>query len=719
MSTKKLKLITSSNGLKFKTQKSLSGQGKKKTQKKTLQIKPTNMQKTHKKKINVNSKAKKPLRRIGNVENCTLIWLDAHIDLSQSDFQNSIIRLRRLVNWIETFTEIDPCIDFIKTIKDEKVFLIVSGSLGQRIAPTVEKLTQIYSIYVFCSDKKRHELWVGRYEKIKGVFTLINDLCNSLQLDIQKYNEGLTSISIFCRITRPILDLNELDPSFMYSQLLKEILIDVEHDEHALKHFVDFCHIEYAENVDALSIIQKFEQKYKRSSAIWWYTQPGILYSMLNKALRTQSIEITIKMGFFLQDLHRQIQRLRSQFTQRETFIVYRGQGMGKDEFEKMKQSQGGLLSFNSFLSTSLDRQVALNFAREAKKNPELIPIFFEMEIDPFISSTPFALVNEHSYFKSNEQEVLFSMNTVYRIGDVKEIKEKIWKVSLKLTSDSDQQLKELTECIRQETQCASGWNRLASLMIAMGRFDQAEEFYISALETASEDDWKELAYIHDQLGRIYDEMGKTADALSNYEESLDIKLNHLPSNDPSLVDTYIGIGSVLQSQDDLDGALEHFQFAREIILNLSKPDQLKIATIDNYVGGVLKDNGEFEKALDSYYDALEIRKSHLPELHPSLAIVYNNIGLLYASMNYHEEALSYYEKTYEIERRCLPSNHLSLAITHHNMAMTLECLHRYQEAAEHQQTSVNIMCHVHVHDPDHPQLLQEQADLNRLLAKL
>jgi hypothetical protein len=77
---------------------------------------------------------------------------------------------------------------------------------------------------------------------------------------------------------------------------------------------------------------------------------------MLNKALRTQDIEIILKMGFFVRDLHRKIQELHIQLNPSRSFIVYRGQGMLNHEFEKMKQSKECLLSFNTFLSTSTEK---------------------------------------------------------------------------------------------------------------------------------------------------------------------------------------------------------------------------------------------------------------------------------------------------------------------------------------------------------------------------
>ena len=78
---------------------------------------------------------------------------------------------------------------------------------------------------------------------------------------------------------------------------------------------------------------------------------------MLNRALRLLELGIVVKMGFFIGDLHRHIAHLhRVQFggdNSKNIFKVYRGQGMLITEFEKLKQTIGGLLSFNNFLSTS------------------------------------------------------------------------------------------------------------------------------------------------------------------------------------------------------------------------------------------------------------------------------------------------------------------------------------------------------------------------------
>ncbi|CAF4351560.1 unnamed protein product, partial [Rotaria sordida] len=124
---------------------------------------------------------------------------------------------------------------------------------------------------------------------------------------------------------------------------------------------------------------------------------------MLNKALGKLQVETLLKMGIFIRDLHRNIEKLHAKQTNEmsdgttKEIMVYRGKAMTQEDFNKIKQ--GGLLSFNNFLSTSTDRTVAIGFIQEGlEPNSKKIGVLFKMNIDRSISSSsaPFALINEH-----------------------------------------------------------------------------------------------------------------------------------------------------------------------------------------------------------------------------------------------------------------------------------------------------------------------------------
>jgi hypothetical protein len=119
-------------------------------------------------------------------------------------------------------------------------------------------------------------------------------------------------------------------------------------------------------------------------------------------------------MGFFIQNLHRETERVYSKTQYTTKMMVYRGQGMPNIDFKKMHEMKGGLLSFNNFLSTSMDRDISCCFAGSAGCNPDLTGVLFHMEIDPSM--------NNISYFQDSMDEILFSTHTVFRIGEIESI---------------------------------------------------------------------------------------------------------------------------------------------------------------------------------------------------------------------------------------------------------------------------------------------------------
>jgi hypothetical protein len=91
------------------------------------------------------------------------------------------------------------------------------------------------------------------------------------------------------------------------------------------------------------------------------------------------------------------------------------------------------------------------------------------MTIDPSVSSAPFASIQNVSFFQT-EEEILFSMHTVFRIGEINKMdnNDSLYQVDLKLTADDDQELRTLTERIRKEVVGSTGWKRLGQLLLKL-----------------------------------------------------------------------------------------------------------------------------------------------------------------------------------------------------------------------------------------------------------
>jgi hypothetical protein len=87
----------------------------------------------------------------------------------------------------------------------------------------------------------------------------------------------------------------------MYTQLFKEILLEMTYDEQSIKHFISYCR---NGNYGSPTNITRFKNEYNPHLAIWWYTYPSFVFSLLNDALRMLESDTIINMGFFVCDLH-------------------------------------------------------------------------------------------------------------------------------------------------------------------------------------------------------------------------------------------------------------------------------------------------------------------------------------------------------------------------------------------------------------------------------
>ena len=601
------------------------------------------------------------------MQNFHLVWLDGNMDEDNADYRHSITKLRQVVNTINTFVDPNECIRFINSIKEEATFMISSGALGQTTVPVIHDKSQVDRIYIFCGNKTYHEKWAKDWRKIKGVFSNIEPICKALRSGTEEYDYNNITMNFVRRELASNCDEDNtaLDCSFMYTQILKEILVTIEFTNEHITSFLSYCREHFAGNKANLEMINNIKTEYPQPSPIWWYTCESFLYSMLNRALRTMEIDLLIQMGFFLRDLHNQIARLHAeQFIQKgitKSFVVYRGQGVTKAYFEQLKQSQDQLISFNSFLSTTEDTKVSFRFARTAVEQSNLIGIHFVMTIDPNISTTPFAHVRNISFYKDDhdESEILFSMHSVFRIGQIKRLtnENNIWQVDLTLTSNDDQQLKALTQSIRKETSSSyKGWYRLGKLLIKMGQLDKAEELFEILLKQTSNE--REQGFIYYQLGWIKDDQEKYREAIEFYEKSLEIEQKYLPSTHPDLAASYNNIGTVYKNMNKYKQALSYYQKVLEIQQMTLSTNHPNLATTYSNIGAVYDEMNEYEKALEYYEKDLAISKEALPESHPDLAASYNNIGNVYNNMNDFKQAYSCYTRAFDIWKRSLPTNH-------------------------------------------------------------
>jgi tetratricopeptide (TPR) repeat protein len=631
------------------------------------------------------------------VQNFLLIWLDAGIDeKNNDDCRNNITKLRQAVNTVNTFTDADECIDFITDMKEESIFVIVSGTFSAAIVPIVQDILQVSCVYILSKNKCRYEQWALQWRKVKGVFTDITLIYEAVKQTAQTCDQNMVSMSFVKSSDEPSnQNLDQLDQSFMYTQILKEILLTIDFEQKHIDEFLTYCREQFAGNSTGLKNVEKLQVEYRLHQPIWWYTSDSFLYSMLNRALRVMEVDLIIKMGFFVRNLHNHIAALHfeqySENDQSNSFIVYRGQGLSPIDFDQLMKTKGGLMSFNNFLSTSRDQAVSFAFAASNASNPDLIGILFEITVNPSIVSTPFADISDVSYFEM-EEEILFSMHSVFRIGQVKQLDENIrlWQVDLTLTNDNDPQLHGLIERMQEETRGSTGWHRLGMLLIKLGQFNKAEKLYEILLKQTTDED--EKAHLYHMLGMIKHGQGEYAAAIEFYDKSFKANQKIFSPTDPNLASSYNNIGGVYYNMGEYSKALSYYEKALEMRQKTLPPNHPDLATSYSNIGLVYYNMGEYSKALSYYEKALEMRQKTLPPNHPDLATSYSNIGVVYDNMGEYSKALSYYEKALKMSQKTLPPNHPDFATSYNNIGLVYDNMGEYSKALSYYEKVLEIL---------------------------
>ncbi|CAF1205730.1 unnamed protein product [Rotaria magnacalcarata] len=571
--------------------------------------------------------------------------------------------------------------------------MIVADPLGRHLISDIEIHTwlQLDSIYVLHNKPSTQKQGTQTTSKFKGVYTQIESVGEALKFDAAQCDRAMTPMSF-----------NGIDPLFMYTQLLKEALLQIEEDDtKSIKELVDYCRLQ--DDIPT-GHIDKVEREYRDHTPIWWYTTPYFIYSMLNRGLRLMDVDIILKMGFFIRHLHKDIETLhrkqQSTETLTESFQVYRGQGLSLDNFKKMQNTTGGLMSFNNFLSTSRDYKISFMYAQSVAMNNDLqsVSIIFVMTIQPTLSMTssiPFVDVRTTGYFEEGEEEILFSTHSIFRINQIQHIHDdhtdRLWQVNLTLVSDQDNNMKTLTTYLSQNLTKEKGWSRLGDILIHVGEYSKAEHLYHILLHKASSN--TETKHYNDQLAIVYQNLGEYTKALSYYKDDLERNLTILPPNHPQLATTYHNIGLVYLKLGDHSKALSSHERSLEIRKVALHPNHPDLATSYNNIGEVYRNMSQYTTALSAYEQSLDIMKNVLPPNHPDLSTAYNNIGAVYAHMGDYVNALSSYVQSLEITKISLPPNHPDLGTSYNNIAGIYSAVHNYKTTCS--QIKLSEMSHI------------------------
>lgn len=410
-----------------------------------------------------------------------------------------------------------------------------------------------------------------------------------------------------------------------------------------------YCRQMSADRSERLKI-DDFERNYVPEQALLWYTKDMCLYRLLNKALRVGDIDALVAFRGFINDLYKQLKQLHSTQSQgNKSNVVYRGQSLPEREMTRFRfyqkdHGKAHYFSFNSFLSTTLDRDVAMIYASGptscAGTMDEESPVLFEIRIDPAIGYVqPYANIATQSWFQ-DEMEILFMLGSIFRFESLSvasEQNDRVTTIKLSLASEDDSKLKQLLRRMRRKLKKnRSSLILLADTLLMMGCYDVARKYYEQQLEKLSKVDTIKGGQCYTGISITTVEIRSTSNLM------------------------LVGLARIAMFKDDFELSIDYQALVQSMAR--SEKDKYKATKL---LGDIYAKEGFFNSATPYYNESLEVVRKLYGDQSLELADLYRSLGLTYYHRKMYTEALDYSQQSLAIQKRLLPINHYEIGHTY------------------------------------------------------
>ena len=540
-------------------------------------------------------------------------------------------------------------------------------------------MSQFTSIYLLGQDEHIDPSYQQLFPKLRGVFSRIESVLEQIGSQVTLVTNDFFVIERLPKSSIVIRDL-----------LKKIVLVEMDYHHDVKKDLIELARQSYPEQS---TLIDEFERDYTPAKAVWWLTRRCFLYSIINDARRAVGWSQLLKIGFFIRDVHQQIERSGHVSNKRSEQRLYRGQGMTEKEFDVLRNHLSGFYTSKNFLWATTNPKHALADARLASTKSGLYGVVFRIQV---AASIPFfVLDSEYTRDSPNSSlKILCSVDQIFRRGKYRRVEGRIWQVDLVLLDEQHPDLNSCRESLTENLSGDTACEQLISYLILTGQSDLNKQFCEDLILSQSIRNSKQLGMVHQKLAAACQKEEDFLKALTHYKQAVKHYLTVLPANDAHFCAIYHQIAIVLYLQKDLPQALKYAKHSLSIALRASNVRHLQLADLYHLIGEIFYRQEMFIEAIHNYQLALEKKLQVIPVHNLSIASTYTRIGQVCARLNDYPTAVSYHEKALTIRKRCLPPNHPKLAETYYNLAIGLERGREYKEAVESTSRALNVARH-------------------------
>ena len=238
-------------------------------------------------------------------------------------------------------------------------------------------------------------------------------------------------------------------------------------------------------------------------------------------------------------------------------------------------------------------------------------------------------------------------------------------------------------------------FNGLAVSYEAIGRYSEAESFYIKALEIQEKESGPEHADMANSLNNLaglYGIVGRFEDSEKLYLRALNIFQNTSALQGLDTADILYNLAGICHSSGRFSEAETYYNRSLHIRMKLLPLGHQDIACSLNGLAVVYEATGKLSAAENAYLEALSIFTEALGLEHHFTADCFQNLASIYESTGRFAKALEYFTKSLEIRRSVLGEKHPDFANSLVGMASVLDKTGQFNKAEEHLQLALKTI---------------------------
>lgn len=128
--------------------------------------------------------------------------------------------------------------------------------------PFIHDIPHVNTVFIYKNSQGLHEDRSNHWTKVKSTYADNTLIYSELQLIHKQYKLSDISISIVDNVKQigAMSNLDQIESLFMYTQLFKQIFLEMKHSPQAIQESTKQWRSQYTNNIPVLNKIIEFEQ---------------------------------------------------------------------------------------------------------------------------------------------------------------------------------------------------------------------------------------------------------------------------------------------------------------------------------------------------------------------------------------------------------------------------------------------------------------------------